>query len=256
MRTKIAVLVVFALITLAGCSKDSTSATGGQQATVTLKDGTTFSGTVAGNTADAITLRAASGESRTYPMAQIAGVKYEDAAAPAPASSSAAAPAPKPPVLTSTIAAGTVIEVRNNDSIDSQTASAGQTYSAVIAADVPNTDGGVAIAKGSNATLMVKAASGQGKIQGQSDLVVDLDSVEVGGRKYQLDTNDVVEKGTAGVGKNKRTAIFTGGGAVLGTVLGAVAGGGKGAAIGAASGAAAGTGTQAVTRGRPLFGLK
>src|SRR5262249_34902198 len=126
------------------------------------------------------------------------------------------------------------------------------TFSAVMARDVVDDAGKVIIPKGSNATLVVKAAEDQGKIQGRSELVVDLGSVEVAGRTYRLDTNDIVEKGKEGVGLNKRTAIFTGGGTALGGIIGALAGGGKGAAIGAASGAAAGTTTQAVTRGKAI----
>jgi hypothetical protein len=272
MRLKIAGLVAVALITLAGCSKSGAPA-GAQHATVSLKDGSTFSGAVTQSSNDAITLKSPGGESRTYPMAQVSGVQYADAAPvaaagttpppidvppPPPPDASSSAPAPPPsapapaPVRTATIPAGTTIQVRNNDTIDSQTTRAGQAYSAIVAADVPDANGGVAIPRGSNATLVVKSASGQGKVEGRSDLVVDLDSVEVAGRRYQLDTSDIVEKGTAGVGKNKRTALFTGGGAVLGTVLGAVAGGGHGAAIGAASGAAVGAGAQTVTRGRAV----
>ena len=59
----------------------------------------------------------------------------------------------------------------------------------------------------------------------------------------------MVKKGRDGVGKNRRTAEFTGGGAAIGAIIGAIAGGGKGAAIGAASGAGAGAGTQIVTKG-------
>ena len=47
-----------------------------QQATVTLKDGSTFSGTVTKNSTDEIALRAATGETRTYPMSQVASVQY------------------------------------------------------------------------------------------------------------------------------------------------------------------------------------
>ena len=47
------------------------------------------------------------------------------------------------------------------------------------------------------------------------------------------DSTEDVQKGEQGIGKNKRTAEYVGGGAVLGTLLGAIAGGGKGAAIGA-----------------------
>jgi len=268
MRTFIAVLTFVTVLTFAGCSKETAPTAGtGQQATVTLKDGTTFSGNVTASSNEAITLQAPGGESRTYPMAQVSGVKYAaGTAAPAPTMASAPAPAkdgkvappssPKPvstkPIATRTIAAGTTIQVRNNETIDSKTAEAGQKFSAVVAEDVLDSDGAVIVPKGSNATLLVKRATDQGKVQGQSDLVVDLDSVDIAGQKYRVDTNDVVETGKQGVGANKRTAIFTGGGAALGTVIGAIAGGGKGAAIGAASGAAAGAGTQTLTRGKAV----
>ena len=254
MRMKIAGLVVAGVLALGGCSKQSAPA-GGQQATVTLKDGTTFSGAVTANSNDAITLQAAGGGSRTYPMTQVAGVQYADAP-PAdggtqPATSSTPGPAPSR-IVTRTLSAGTTIQVRNNDTINSQTAREGQAYSAVVATDVLDAEGGVVIPKGSNATLLIKAASDQGRVKGRSDLVVDLDSVEVGGRRYELDTNDIVRQGKQGIGRNKRTGLFTGGGAILGTVLGAVAGGGTGAAIGAGAGAAAGAGVQTLTRGKAV----
>ena len=64
-----------------------------------------------------------------------------------------------------------------------------------------------------------------------------------------METDSVYQKGKAGVGGNKRTAEYVGGGTALGAVIGAIAGHGKGAAIGAASGAAAGAGAQIFTRG-------
>ena len=91
-----------------------------------------------------------------------------------------------------------------------------------------------------------------GRIKGASDLVLDLDSVSVEGRLYTLDTQDMIRKGRDGVGKNRRTATFTGGGAAVGAIIGAIAGGGRGAAIGAASGAGAGAGTQIVTKGAAI----
>ena len=56
-------------------------------------------------------------------------------------------------------------------------------------------------------------------------------------------------KGKQGLGANKRTAVYTGGGAALGAIIGAIAGGGKGAAIGAGAGAGAGALTQVLTKG-------
>jgi len=151
-----------------------------------------------------------------------------------------------------TIPAGATISVRNNGTIDSQTATAGQPFPAVVAESVVDTDGRVAIPRGAGATLVVRQVSGQGKMQGQSELVVDVGSVNVGERTYRLETSDFAKKGKQGVGTNKRTATFVGGGTALGGIIGAIAGGGKGAAIGALSGAAAGTTTQAVTRGKAV----
>ena len=122
----------------------------------------------------------------------------------------------------------------------------------MVSRDIKDSDGNVAIPHGSSATLVVRSASGQGKFQGQSDIVVDVASVTVSGKTYRLETTDFAEKGQEGVGKNKRTAEFAGGGAALGGIIGAIAGHGKGAAIGLLAGGAAGTGAQAVTRGKAV----
>lgn len=181
--------------------------------------------------------------------------------APSPAAS-AAQPEPPPPAtepppaqeyqpaLTfQTVPAGATIAVRTNQTINSQTAAPGQTYSGVIARNVLDANGKIAIPRGSTATLIIRSAQQQGKVKGQSLLDVDVAAVQVDGRRYRLETRDYVEKGRQGVGANKRTGEFAGGGGLLGTIVGAVAGGGKGAAIGALSGAAAGATTQTLTRG-------
>ena len=79
--------------------------------------------------------------------------------------------------------------------------------------------------------------------------MLDLVSVSVEGKQYELDTVDLAQKGRDGVGVNKRTGEFAGGGAAVGAIIGAIAGGGKGAAIGAGSGAGAGALTQILTKG-------
>ena len=88
-----------------------------------------------------------------------------------------------------------------------------------------------------------------------NDLVLDLDSVTVNGRRYGVDaTRNRIGGGidirNSGIGANKETARNVGGGAVLGAILGAVIGGGDGAAAGAAAGAAVGAGAQILTKGR------
>jgi hypothetical protein len=149
-----------------------------------------------------------------------------------------------------TVAASSKITVRNSERIQAGAAEVGQTFPAVVTHDVMGNDGGLAIPKGADATLIVRESAGQGKLQGRSELALDLASVTVRGRRYRLDTQDIVQEGTQGVGKNKRSAGFIGGGAALGAIIGGIAGGGKGAAIGAAAGAGGGVGAQALTRGK------
>lgn len=189
MRKHIIVIALAGLATLVGCSKSSAPAAANQQATVQLHDGSSFAGTVTASSPSSITLQAANGESRTYPMSQVASVQYADSTAAPPGSNAppasapaaavpAAAPAPAAPPppeeVVRTIPAGTTIRVRNNEPISSETAQDGQTFSGVVEADILDSNGQVVVPKGSNATLVVRAAEGQGKVQGRSDLSVDL----------------------------------------------------------------------------------
>jgi len=60
----------------------------------------------------------------------------------------------------------------------------------------------------------------------------------VDGRRYRVSTEDQeLENRRDGVGGNKRTGQFVGGGVVSGAITGAIAGDGKGAAVGAVAGA-------------------
>ena len=142
------------------------------------------------------------------------------------------------------IPAGTQIAIRTNDRIRAKTAD-GQIYSGVVSNDVADGNGSVLIPRGSNAELEVRRIAG-------NEIAIDLESMTVNGKRYAVTADEDVQSNRNGVGKNKRTGAFVGGGAVLGTILGAVAGGGKGAAIGALAGAGAGAGAQTLTRGKSL----
>jgi hypothetical protein len=150
---------------------------------------------------------------------------------------------------THSLPAGTQLSVRNEETIDSAKAVEGQTFAGEVTKDVKDADGNVVIPRGSNAQIVIRSASKGGRFHGTSDLVLDLQTVSVDGRQYVVDTTSLERRGKPGVGANKRTAIFTGGGAAFGAIIGAIAGGGKGAAIGAASGAGAGVLTQVLTKG-------
>jgi hypothetical protein len=273
MKLRIIVSVVFSVLMLSSCGKQGTPAAGAQRATVTMRDGTQVAGTVLSSSAQQIQIAGDDQVTRTIPMSQVRSVEYSDAqpaaAVPAgqpaagaqPASTAAtpepaAAPsdhyhAPEAAVTTRTyiVPAGAQIAVRNEETIDSGKAVEGQTFEAEVTRDVKDADGAVVIPRGSNARIVIRSASRGGRFKGAADLVLDLDSVAIDGREYKLDTTNIAERGHDGVGVNKRTGKFAGGGAAIGAIIGAIAGGGKGAAIGAGAGAGAGVVTQLVTKG-------
>ncbi len=145
-----------------------------------------------------------------------------------------------------TIPSGTQISVRTDEAInaDADNTATSRSYPAKVSEDVMDREGNVLIPRGSPAQL---AAMRDG-----DNLSLDLRSVTVHGRRYVVESGDVSAGGKEGVGKNKRTGKYVGGGAVAGTIIGAIAGGGKGAAIGALAGGAAGAGAQTLTRGKKL----
>jgi hypothetical protein len=142
--------------------------------------------------------------------------------------------------------AGTFVTVRTERPLDADRAD-GRIFPAVVDRDVWDEIGRLAvpaIPRGSPAQLRVRTAP-------DGDLILDLDSVVVDGKRYavgaQTDRIESRPRGTSG----DRAAEYVGGGALLGTIIGAIAGGGKGAAIGAAAGASAGA-AGLLTRGREV----
>jgi len=146
-----------------------------------------------------------------------------------------------------TLAPGIEITVRTNEPIDISQWDRGRIYRGEIAREVRATDGDVAFPRGTPVELTVRQI-------GDHDMVIDLEAILTNGRRFVVDTTGQVydTRGREGVGENRRTAKYVGGGAIIGSIIGAIAGGGKGAAIGAAAGAASGAGTQVITRGREI----
>ena len=260
-------LFLFAVILttcLCSCAKQTAPAATGPHATITLRDGSSYTGKITASTADQVTVLGDDNQSRTLNMPNVKSIEYWDtpatqAQAQAQAQPPAAADLPHPQhyhpeesaIVTKTyvVPAGAPISVRTEETIDSGKAVEGQTYAAEVTRDVLDDQGAVVIPRGSNAQIVIRSASKGGHFHGTSDLVMDLESVSVAGRRYRLETNDLVRSGKQGVGGNKRTGKFVGGGAAIGAIIGAIAGGGKGAAIGAASGAGAGATGEILTKG-------
>jgi hypothetical protein len=135
---------------------------------------------------------------------------------------------------------GTKVKVRTDTKIPAKPA-VGAVYTATVSEDVLDNAGQVAIPRGSRAQLVAEATADK------KDAVLDLRSVVVNGRRYNLTALTSGKKSAEGLGANKRTAKYVGGGAAVGAVLGALLGGGKGAAIGALVGGAGGAGAQVLT---------
>lgn len=150
-----------------------------------------------------------------------------------------------------TLVSGTELAIRTNELIDSNSASVGQTFSAVVASDVLDSSGGVIIPRGADARLVIRSTD-TGGVTKASELALDVDSLTVNGTQYRISTGDLEQQGAPGVGANRKTAIMVGGGAALGTLIGAIVGGGKGAAIGAVIGAGGGLGAEVLTRGKQV----
>lgn len=140
-----------------------------------------------------------------------------------------------------TLPSGTAINVRADQEINAEAANAGQSYPATVSTAVVDKEGHVLIPKGAPAQLKAQADG--------SKVALDLSSVTIDGREFQIDTKDYKQ---GSVGANKRTAKYAGGGAVAGALIGAIAGGGKGAAIGSLAGGAAGAGAQTLTAGKKI----
>ena len=139
-----------------------------------------------------------------------------------------------------TIPSGTEIKVTTDSAIPAKPP-ADARYSASVAADVKDASGNVLIPRGSRARL-VAVPSNDGK-----DTNLDLRSVNINGQSFLIEATGEGKGTPGGLGANKRTGIYVGGGAAVGAILGALLGGGKGAAIGAVLGGAGGAGTQVLT---------
>lgn len=214
------------------------------QEIILLRDGTSFDGRMTGATEKSITFRDNSGQMHRFDVDRVQSMQFSgrngaasyggnhsgtnNGSAPVlpPAgyqygvhSGSANTRAAQNAI---DVPAGTEIAVRTNEPIDARDTSQGTSYAAQVDRDVVDTAGNIVIPRGSEARLVVRRVK-------DGALTLDLQSVRVNGRTYQVDTSGSGENGAAreGLGANRRTGEFVGGGAALGTLLGAIAGGGK-----------------------------
>ncbi len=167
--------------------------------------------------------------------------------APAPVSTYTPPPAPPKP-QTVTVPDGTQISIRLIDPLDSEKNQVGDRFRATIGHSVYVGDQ-VVIPMGADVEGRVIDVKGATHFSGKSELAVELTNLSMGGKNYELHTQEYRREGAA---RGKNTAEKVGGGAAVGAILGGILGGGKGAAIGAAAGAGAGGGVNAATKGQKI----
>jgi hypothetical protein len=185
------------------------------------------------------------------PPAESANPAANENSAPAPAAQAAPAPLPppQPPPRKVTVPSGTSMAIRLLDPIDSERAQPGQTFRATLDAPLPS-DGDVAVPSGYDVKGHVVDVKSAGKFAGQSLLVLELDSISVGGRLYGIEADPYRRQGK---NRSTNTAEKVGAGAVIGAIIGGIAGGGKGAGIGAVAGGGVGGGVQAAGKGQQII---
>ena len=162
-------------------------------------------------------------------------------------------PTPPPPVPPAppqkiTIPAGTQLSVRLNDQLDSERNQVGDTFHGSLSTPIV-INGETVVPSGADVVGRVADVKSAGRFAGNSVLTLELTSLSVNGKTYNIQTN---QWSRSGKGEGKSTATKIGVGTVAGAVLGGLIGGGKGAAIGAASGAGAGTGVAAAKKGQQI----
>ena len=209
--------------------------------TLIMRDGTRVQGTVVGIVSRTITFRHFDGVTRRYPTSQVEGLEFVSADRANPrAASSHRLEAP----------ARTELAIRTTETIDSRNSSPDQVFSAIVERDSTDLSGRVIVPRGSSAQLIIRQLSTGATAS--PEMVLDLQSITIDGRRYFVSTIDMPFDSGTGLGKNRRTAEMVGGGAAVGTIIGAIAGGANGAAIGVLVGAAGGAGAQVLTRGHDV----
>ena len=157
------------------------------------------------------------------------------------------APAYQPARGPVTIPAGTLLQVRTSEPVDSKRAKDGEPVQFTVIQDVV-AGGYLAIPRGATVHGVVTEVKNEdsGHLAGSSVLALALTSLDLGGQSYPLDTNQFRVKGPNKAGQTASNAV---GGALIGAIIGCAVGRGPGCAIGAGVGAAGGTAASAASGG-------
>lgn len=158
------------------------------------------------------------------------------------------APANMPVPTALTLPAGTLLTVRTTQWLSSDRNQVGDSFTTTL--EQPLVSQGWVVSRRSQiVTGQVAVAQKAGKVQGVSQLAVELNELSlVDGQQVPIKTQLVQSSAGTSRGRDAAGIAATTG---IGAAIGAAAGGGEGAAIGAAVGAAAGVAGVLSTRGQP-----
>ena len=227
------VLVVLAIVSVAGCRRDAAPARPADEGAA--------ASTAAGS-APAATPTEAAG--RRAPAAAPAEPHPEPASAVEARREPAPTPTPPPRIL----AAGTALPLTLRTTVASNTSKPDDAVVAALAEDV-SASGRLVLPAGTEVRGRVVVAQRSGRVKGRARLVVEFTEAVLDGKAHAIDATRVDV--TAGSSKGKDAKIV-GGGAAAGAVIGAIADGGEGALKGGLIGGAAGGAAVLATRGEEV----
>lgn len=146
------------------------------------------------------------------------------------------------------IPAGTLIDVRMIDSINSASDHVGQSFKASLVNPIV-VDSQTVIPRNADVYVKLTSVKSAGNLGGASELRVQLDRIFVGQKSYVVESTTFSQ---AGGSQTRTTARNIGLGTAIGAAIGAISGGKKGAVIGAAAGAGTGVAVEAATKGEQV----
>jgi len=194
-----------------------------------LVSGQVIYGVFMSRNSDAIQFLGPDGATKSYPVAQVAGLTF----GPIPSPSQQAAAAAPPVPMEINVPTGTFLLVRTSETLDTSTAQPGQIFTATLVTNLA-AQGYVVARQGTTVYGQVVEVSSARRIFGKSKISLQLTQIVINGNATGISTDNYTSDGKSSTG---RTARRTLGGAGLGAGIGALAGNaGEGAAIGALSG--------------------
>lgn len=143
---------------------------------------------------------------------------------------------------------GTELTIRLTHALNSGTNQPGDRFEGVVDEPV-HVDQVLVIPQGARVEGVLTEVKESGKVKGVAEMRLDLRTLEVDGKSYDLAVHPLTFRASK---STKKDAAVIAGSSAVGALIGAIAGGGKGAAVGAGVGGGAGTGYVLMTEGEQV----